>query len=70
MARLTFSAYPQCLGIKTLTPYRIKGIDHIVAVLGGSSYDDHTGGRTNFAVRDDQTAYDLATLLPSWGIEQ
>ena len=55
---------------KNFNPYCIKGIDHIVAVLGGSSYDDHTGGHTNFAVRDDQTAYDLATLLPSWGIEQ
>lgn len=55
---------------KNFNPHRIKGIDHIVAVLGGNSYNDYTGGHTNFAVRDNQTAYDLMTLLPSWGVEQ
>ena len=55
---------------KNFNPHRIKGIDHIVAVLGGSSYKDNMGGHTNYAVRSDQTAYDLETLLPSWGVQQ
>ena len=55
---------------KNFNPHRIKGVDHIVAVLGGSSYDkDNMGGHTNYAIREDKTAYDLQTLLPSWGVE-
>ena len=58
------------LSDKNFNPHRIQGIDHIVAVLGGSAYNDQTGGHTNYAIRDNQTAYDLQTLLPSWGLNQ
>ena len=58
------------LSDKNFNPHRIQGIDHIVAVLGGSAYDEKTGGHTNYAIRDDQTAYDLQMLIPSWGVGQ
>lgn len=51
---------------KNFNPYRIKGIDNIVAVLGGSEYTEYGGGHTNYAVRSDQTAYDLVSFIPSW----
>ena len=56
------------LSDRNFNPHRIQGVDHVVAVLGGSTYNDITGGHTNYAVRDDQTAYDLMTLVPSWGL--
>ena len=54
---------------KNFNPHRIKGVEDISAILGGSSYNEYGGGHTNYAVRRDQTAYDLQTLLPSWGVE-
>jgi len=52
---------------KNYNAHRIDGAKDVVTILGGSSYDEYSGGHTNFAVRKDQTAYDLASLLPSWG---
>ena len=55
---------------RNFDPQILKGVSDVTAVLGGSSYNDKTGGHTNFAVRSDQTAYDLETMMPSWGTEQ
>ena len=51
---------------KKYDPYVIKGVNKVASILGGNSYDEYTGGHTNFAIRSDSTAYDLASLLPSW----
>ena len=52
---------------KKYDPYVIKGVKDVTAILGGSSYSEYSGGHTNYAVRSDKTAYDLMSLLPSWG---
>lgn len=54
---------------KNFNPYRIKGVESVSIILGGSSYTEYGGGHTNFAIRNDKTAYDLQTLLPSWGAQ-
>lgn len=53
---------------KKYDPYYVKGVKDVTAIIDGSSYDEYTGGHTNFAVRKDQTAYDLQPLLPGWGV--
>ena len=55
------------LNDKKYDPYVIKGVKDVVTIVGGSSYNEYSGGHTNFAVRKDKTAYDLMSLLPSWG---
>lgn len=54
---------------KNFNPHRIKGVENVSVILGGSSYSEYGGGHTNFAVRNDKTVYDLQTLLPSWGVQ-
>ena len=55
------------LNDKNYNAHRIDTVKDVTAILGGSSYDEYSGGHTNYAIRKDQTAYDLASLLPSWG---
>jgi hypothetical protein len=52
---------------KKYDPVMVKGVKDIIAIQGGSSYNDYFGNHTNFAITKNQTAYDLQTLLPSWG---
>ena len=54
---------------KNFNPHRIKGVENVEVILGGSSYSEYGGGHTNYAIRKDKTAYDLQTLLPSWGVQ-
>ena len=54
---------------KKYDPYVIKGTKDVTTILGGNSYTEIGGGHTNFAVRSDGKAYDLQTMLPSWGAE-
>ena len=55
---------------KKYDPYYVKGVKDVIAIIDGSSYDDYTGGHTNYAVRSDKTAYDLQPLLPGWGVSE
>ena len=55
------------LNDKNYSAHRIDGVEKVTTILGGNSHDEYSSSHTNFAVRKDQTAYDLATLLPSWG---
>lgn len=57
------------LKTRKFDPQRVKNVEKIVNILGGNSYTELSGGHTNFAVRSDGKAYDLQTLLPSWGAE-
>ncbi|MDO5480680.1 MAG: hypothetical protein Q4F58_03375 [Candidatus Saccharibacteria bacterium] len=50
---------------KNYNPYFVKGVKDITAIVSGSSYGEYGGSHTNYAVRDDKTAYDLQTLLPN-----
>lgn len=54
------------LNDKNYNAHRIDGVKDVTTILGGSSYDEYSGGHTNYAIRKDQTAYDLVSLLPSW----
>ena len=54
---------------KKYDPRVISGVKDVTTILGGSSYSEIGGGHTNFAVRSDGKAYDLQTMLPSWGVE-
>ena len=51
---------------KKYDPYYVKGVKDVTAILEGSSYDEYSGGHTNYAVTKNQTAYDLETLMPGW----
>ena len=55
---------------KKYDPSFVKGVKGVVAIQGGSSYTDNFGGHTNFAITNNKTAYDLQTLLPSWGVNE
>lgn len=55
---------------KKYDPSYVKTVKDIVAIQGGSSYNGDFGGHTNFAITKNQTAYDLQTLLPSWGVSE
>lgn len=52
---------------KKYDPVYVKGAKDVIAILEGSSYNEYIGGHTNYAVRNDKTAYDLQTMLPGWG---
>ena len=52
---------------KKYDPYYVKGVKDVTTIVDGASYDEYSGGHTNFAVRSDKTAYDLQPLLPGWG---
>ena len=55
---------------KKYDPSFVKNVKDVVAIQGGNSYNDYFGGHTNFAITKNQTAYDLQTLLSSWGTNQ
>ena len=50
---------------KNYDPYFVKDVKDVTAIVSGSSYGDYGGSHTNYAVKDDKTAYDLQTLLPT-----
>ena len=52
---------------KKYNPVMVKNVKDVVAIHGGSSYNEYIGGHTNYAITKNQTAYDLQSLLPSWG---
>lgn len=51
---------------KKYDPYYVKGVKDVTTILEGASYDEYSGGHTNYAVTKNQTAYDLETLMPGW----
>lgn len=55
---------------KKYDPSFVKNVKDVVAIQGGSSYNGDFGGHTNFAITKNKTAYDLQTLLPSWGVSE
>lgn len=55
---------------KKYDPTFVKNVKDVVAIQGGSSYNGDFGGHTNYAITKNQTAYDLQTLLPSWGTSE
>lgn len=51
---------------KNYNPYFVKGVKDVIGIVSGSSYGEYGGSHTNFAVKNDKTAYDLQTLLPTY----